>query len=99
MSMRLALKVAERGQHPIYKMGAVVARRGSIISTGFNHREIHAEASAIGRRDVRGCDIYVARLRRGKSRPCKECMALLKLSGIRKFFYFDECGHISSEKI
>jgi deoxycytidylate deaminase len=99
VGMRIALKAAERGQHPIYKMGAAIVKSGSIIAVGFNHREVHAEASAIGRRDVKGADIYVARLRCGKSKPCPKCMMLLKSSGIRKAFYFESDGSITSERI
>lgn len=103
--MRLALKVAEKGKHDYYPMGAVVIRRGAVISTGFNHRAIHAEESAIGRRNVEGCDIYIARKTRaldgrpGKSKPCPKCMMLLKLRGIRNAFYFENDGSITRERV
>ena len=99
MGMRIALKVAEKGIHPIYKMGAAIVKGNSLVSVGFNHRAIHAEASAIGRRDVKGCDIYVARQRRGKSKPCEKCMRLLKEAGIRKFHYFEADGSVTSERV
>lgn len=99
MGMRIALKVADKGLHPLYKMGAAVVKGGSIISVGFNHRSIHAEESAIRRRNVRGCDIYVARQRCGKSKPCLKCQKLLKVAGIRKCHYFECDGSITSERV
>jgi len=61
---------------------------------------VHAEAAALidatrERGDVRGCDLFVTRVYRtgeiaSTSKPCKYCMALIALFGIRRVFYVDD---------
>lgn len=73
--MRLALKQASLATHDKWKVGAVLVRGGSLISTGFNRYRnhpmhvgadgvsYHAEEVALARAgDPRGSTIYVARV-------------------------------------
>lgn len=101
----MALKAADNGQHR-QKMGAALVKGGSILSTGFNKGEEHAEESAlrrceasIDRETIKGATIYVARMRRGKSRPCLKCWTILKSFGVKKVYYFDNVGDVVCEKV
>lgn len=73
--MRLALKQAGMATHDKWRVGAVLVRGGSLISTGFNRYRndpmhvgiggvsYHAEEVALSRAgDPRGSTIYVARI-------------------------------------
>lgn len=60
---------------------------------------LHAEMGALvasGRRDLNGCDIFVARYNRAgalaQCRPCSACWAALKDSGISRVVYTTEVG-------
>lgn len=71
----LAIRAARHSEHPKYRVGAVVERRGNILGVGFNSmkthpkskthfQRIHAELKAIlnAQDDISGADIYVVRL-------------------------------------
>lgn len=73
--MRLAIRQAQMATHDKWKVGAVLVRGGSLISTGFNRYRnhpmyvgaggvsYHAEEVALMRAgDSRGSTIYVARI-------------------------------------
>lgn len=60
------------------------------------HAEMDAVAQARSKTDLRGCKIYVARIRKpgnptghdiGLARPCEICQNLLYAYGIRKAYY------------
>lgn len=70
----LAKMIAKLSDNRKHKMGAVIAKKGRVVSVGFNtykthtksrdpYHTIHAELSAIlkARRDVSGLDIYIYR--------------------------------------
>jgi deoxycytidylate deaminase len=68
-------------------------------------RKIHAELAAlIGERwhSLVGCDMYVVRITNGgkfaTSKPCKDCMILIKEAGIKSVTFIDEGGKICSLK-
>lgn len=73
--MRLALLQAENAPHEKWRVGAVIVRGGSVLSTGYNRYRnspsivhldgvsYHAEEAALRRAgDVEGATIYVARI-------------------------------------
>ena len=70
-------------------------------------RTLHAEAVALLRRahyDVpRRLTLYVARKREdgtlGCSRPCANCMALARLAGVRRVYFYDAEGKIKEVKL
>lgn len=57
------------------------------------HAELHALVGVHPSR-VRGCDLYVFRVRRdgsqGSSRPCKNCQIELASRGIRRIYYTED---------
>lgn len=81
MSFRIASKEAVKSAHTQHKVGAVIAKSGRILSTGFNSLRpssklrtptLHAEAAAVlkllnQRRlsDLAGAEIYVTRFTKG----------------------------------
>lgn len=80
---QLASRVARFSEHPKYRVGAVVVRKGNILGVGFNsmkthpkshthHQRIHAELKAIlnAQDDVSGADIYVVRLTKEGGLAC-----------------------------
>ena len=90
--------------------GAVLFRGHKMVSAGFN-RGSHAEIEALrksgidrmDRRQKRKYNILVVRMARdGKltnSRPCNDCINILRASGIYKVFYSNNLGEIACEKI
>jgi len=75
--LRYALQQAEQAPHDRWRVGAVLVRGGSVLSTGFNryrndpaqvefgHASYHAEEVALRRSgDAEGSTIYVARVTR-----------------------------------
>ena len=70
-------------------------------------RTLHAEAVALLRRahyDVpRRLTLYVARKHEdgtlGCSRPCANCMALARLAGVRRVYFYDAEGKIKEVKL
>lgn len=79
--MTLAVSTAEKSNHDKWKLGSVLWRGGSVISTGHNrvrndpsvvedekyfHCTVHAEVDAIrNARDPVGAKLFVARITRG----------------------------------
>lgn len=69
-------------------------------------RTIHAELDAlIGSRygEIFDTDMYVARITKGgalaTSKPCKDCMVLIKEAGISSVTFIDDQGHVRIEKL
>ena len=81
MSIKAASKEAKKSPFKQHKLGAVIVKRGRILSTGYNEirwnkklrkENIHAEESAIVKlltekrmHDLVGADIYVTRFTKG----------------------------------
>jgi deoxycytidylate deaminase len=117
--MNAAINRAEKSVEP-NRHGAVIARRGVLISWGWNKNKthpaavvyysncIHAELAAIlgvNKDDLPGMDIYVARRMRSKgeplgmSRPCKQCMVMLREARIRRIYYTTHDGSWNMETV
>lgn len=111
--IRHACKQASKSIHR-HKLGAVIFRKGKIISKGYNktNRGIsdfggfwkgscHAEIAALihSRCDLRGASIMVMRLNLRCSRPCAPCMAALKEAGLRTVFYHDVNSTLKAETL
>lgn len=94
-----------RKSHPLQKMlnkKYFSSRFGGLydIDTIHHHFSIHAELNAIlnaGDRDLNGCSIYIFRRDSNGDismcRPCKACMAAIKLCGIKKIYYTTKDGY------
>jgi tRNA(Arg) A34 adenosine deaminase TadA len=98
-SIRLAMdNVRQRSGQPF---GAVVARAGELVATGFNQMEAlndptaHAEMQALrnagralGQSDLSGCTVYAS------GYPCAMCLAAMSQAGIEQvwFAYDNEDG-------
>lgn len=83
---RRALKAAGHSRHKKQKMAAVIWRSGRVLAVSCNGRQFgrHAELRAIAK-DVncKNALIAVARSNRGNSKPCIQCLNLIKAVGIR----------------
>jgi deoxycytidylate deaminase len=70
-------------------------------------RKIHAELDALinthGWLRSDGADMYVVRITKGlawaTSKPCRDCMILIKEAGIRSVTFIDKDGKICCEKL
>jgi len=66
---------------------------------------VHAEINAIinARRDIKGMNIFVVRLRNngryGLAKPCKFCRSYLIYTGIKYIYYTNNEGEIIREKL
>lgn len=92
-------KLAKNCQHPWAHHVAVLAKGGKTVAIGYNRGTLHAEAMAIRKLVLSGARanrLYSYRIRRdgriGASRPCDDCMALLRQHGIRHIYYSDYDG-------
>jgi deoxycytidylate deaminase len=107
--LAVAIGAASSSKHEKFKVGAAIFRRNKLVSTGYNKNKthpasthpycrIHAELAALinARQDVKGCDMFVARIRKdgetALAKPCKYCMALLLEYGIRVVSYTTNDG-------
>ena len=77
--LKIAARHAMHSEHGIYRMGAIVIRKGRIIAYGFNKnrthpralnftRKIHAELAALimaDRGDTYNSDMYIVRITNG----------------------------------
>lgn len=100
--IRLATKIAERSDHPIHKVGAVIVKGGAIIACAHNIHiwRRHAEIRALKRLDVRGATIYISRNGGNlMSKPCDMCREALIKAGIARIVYFDWSGKITKERL
>ena len=79
-AMALAVSAANKSAHDKWRLGSVVWRGGSVLSTGVN----------------RGAKLFVARVTRGGNlalaKPCSRCMDTIMEHGIKKVYYTDETG-------
>ena len=69
---------------------------------------IHAELAAIigvNKSDLPSMDIYVARIMRSKdeplgmSRPCQQCMVMIREAGLKRIYYTNRDGNWEMEKL
>lgn len=117
--LKWAERFAERSDHPLHKMGAVVVRNGNLIGAGCNKNHshprsksyenmIHAELAAILNAGqiwgtIPNGDLYVVRVTKGRSlatsKPCNDCMDLIKEAGIDSVTYIDEKGEVKTEEL
>lgn len=105
LAVREAFKSGAKKKH-----GAIVFRKGRIISSGFNklkthpkcqqqYKYLHAEEDALIKAGIlaKGADIYVIRLIRdglGLSRPCETCLQVLREAEVRNIYYSTNEGEI-----
>jgi len=93
--LKVARKKAKEGDY-IYRLGAVVVRGGKILSIASNTRKGHAEVNAIKQASkTEGADIYVTRhtpTGMAMSKPCNNCMEVIKAAGIRRIYYTSRDG-------
>jgi len=101
LPLKLLRRLAEISPHPRYRHGAVALRGGAIVGKGYNHDGVHAEhscLSGIWPNKRKGLTIWVGRITKSgewaDSKPCSECEAMLKDSGIRKVVYSTSEGFV-----
>ena len=110
--MRQAAKIAKsKSRHKCHRHAALILDGKRIRMAGFNHEETHAERDVIfkllwdqhDRSAAAGYDLLSIRITRGNqfgySRPCRNCMALIRAAGIRRVTYTDSLGYQITEKI
>ncbi len=103
--MALALKVASTSDHHKFKVGSVVFRGGSVISTASNCDKMYrcAETRAlkkwVDKDRYKGANLLVVRHNMGCSKPCKRCMKIIEESGIDTVYYTDWNGEIQKLKV
>jgi pyrimidine deaminase RibD-like protein len=95
--IEIATNLAITRAEGVQRHGAVVVKGGRILGKGANCyvRGMHAEECALGEgtwiNQLKGATLYVVRLRKqqkyGLSRPCPECMKLIRQYGIRQIIY------------
>lgn len=95
--IEIATILAQNRASGVQRHGAVVVKGGRILGKGYNSylRGTHAEECALGEgtwiNQLKGATLYVIRLRKqqkyGMSRPCPECMELIRECGIRQIIY------------
>ncbi|AAR26853.1 FirrV-1-A29 [Feldmannia irregularis virus a] len=94
--------LAKFSQHPVFRHGALVTNRTTIVGKGSNRSSLHAEVSAL--QNVQGGQhmrlrVYVCRVNaRGKfmnSKPCQNCMNYMKHRGVYRVYYSDDAGGFS----
>ena len=105
-AMRAAIKIAKHSDHYQHKVGCVLMRGGTIISSAANSGYMHSEHRAINvawRSDVTGATAVVVRIRRngtiGLSKPCKLCAARLAQAGIKRVVYSTQQGTLEVLKL
>lgn len=66
------------------------------------HAEMHA-CLGVDPKSLKGASIYVVRIRRsatiGLAKPCKECQRFLREVGVKKAYYTETGGDLSSFKL
>lgn len=92
-------KIAKKSTHRWAHHVAILTEGGRTVAVGYNRGECHAEDMAIRKLRLSGGHanrLYSYRIRRdgriGASRPCDNCMALLREFGIQYVYYSDYNG-------
>ncbi len=98
----LALRIAFTSKYKKHLHGSVIELGGRIIAKGTNSLKplappdgkysIHAEVAAMNRAGIKavGATLYVVKVNKKgikNSEPCKDCVAEIKKSGIKKVCY------------
>lgn len=112
--LRRALETASTSPHRT-RMGAIAVCSGRILSEGVNtpknrptdsdwsRTSRHAEQALIGRADLGGSTVYIARLLRdgrdGCARPCLYCLRRLLNVGVRTVVWTAGNGLVGIERI
>src|SRR5512133_1397237 len=106
MIAKAARKIANRSNHKCHKHGVMIFRGGSIIATGANHDNIHAEVSALNslwpseRRGTKVVSIRVTRSGKiGMAKPCVNCERYLRDNGVKTVYYSDNNGMMQTMKL
>jgi deoxycytidylate deaminase len=113
--MQWARTYALKSHHKLHRMGAVLVANGNLHTGGFNKNHshprspnehcIHAEVDALirPRAPLKNYDMFIIRLTRGgqvgTSKPCKDCMELIREADIDSITYIDENGAIKQEDL
>lgn len=100
--LNVAHKLSFTGSHSNkkFRMAAVVAKGGAVLSVGANIRDHHAEMRALRpHRCFEGATIYVARTTGGVSRPCDDCMRLIRNAGLSYIVYFNSLRETVKERV
>jgi pyrimidine deaminase RibD-like protein len=104
--IRLARKLSKRAQHNFAFHAVIVKRAGAVVSTGYNHGNIHAEYAALNQlwpSERRGCRIWSIRITRGgklaMAKPCCSCEAYLRENGIKAVWYSNGEGRMERMKL
>lgn len=98
----MAWKLSFRSTYPEQnkRMAAIVVKGGSVLCAENNRLYKHAERRAIRpHADNEGATIYIARSNGRISKPCPECMDVIKSSGIRCICYINTQGNLVKEYI
>ena len=112
--LNIARREAEKSNY-IYRVGAVLLKKGRVVSRGFNclayrsdlkrvgYYSIHAEVSCLLRAKCDGDTIVVVRvLRNGNltcAKPCDKCLLYAEHAGVRKIYYSDWDGTVGFVKL
>jgi tRNA(Arg) A34 adenosine deaminase TadA len=103
----IAIKAAKNSLFRPYQHAAVLESGGALLAIACNQPKasnpqtscsIHAEVSAIRKMGLRAkrCDIYVARVVKGRvglSQPCPKCLHAIKATGwIEQIFFSQNDG-------
>jgi tRNA(Arg) A34 adenosine deaminase TadA len=104
-----ALKISRRSLHSQHRVAALVIRGGNVLGSAVNSSSItygsdkwskHAEVRALRpNRDYTGATILVARHGGSMSRPCHNCMAVIKDAHIKEIVYLDWNGNLRTERV
>lgn len=94
MSLTRAIRLARKSDHLDFRHATLLMRGGNIVASGFNKGHKHAEVMALERlwpNGAKGCDAVNIRLTRAgrlaMAKPCAECQAHLRESGVRRVSY------------
>ena len=100
--LEIADAFARQSNHSKHKMAAVLVRGGAVVAKATNKQRWgdHAERRALrGIKNTHKLVLYIARHGGKASRPCSECLAIIRSVGIKKIVYFDWLGQITTEKL
>lgn len=99
----LAKKLCACAKHKQHYHAAIVVKGGAVVSTAYNYNENHAEMNALKKLwpdKRRGVVVYSMRFTKGGkwgiAKPCKRCEKFMKECGVKKVFYTDVNGELTS---
>lgn len=97
--LKLAIKLASKSLHKQHFHAAIITCGGAVVSTGYNHKFLHAEMDALGKlkpsQSRKRLTLYSFRWRKGgqfgMAKPCSKCLPWL--SGF-KVYFTNETGEL-----